>query len=64
MPEEGAVLQSVAAAARWQFGYKGKSWLLSERVLFIASMVGLTCNVMDQWAFAPSYVFLSSLQKC
>lgn len=47
MPEEGAVLRSVAAAAQWQFGYKGKSWLLSECVLFIAGMVGLTCNVMD-----------------
>lgn len=55
MPEEGVALQSVAAAAQWQFGYKGKSWLLSERVLFMASRVGLTCNMMDSLALAPSY---------
>lgn len=53
MPEEGFVLQSVAAAARWQFGYKSKSWLLSEHVLFIITLNGLICDIMGQWASAP-----------
>lgn len=48
MPEEGVVLQPVAAAARWQFGYKGKSCSLSEPVLFIASLVGESGLVMQR----------------
>lgn len=46
MPGEGVELQSVAAAARWQFGYKSRSWLLSACVLFIMSLNGLICDIM------------------
>lgn len=46
MPEEGVVLQSAAASAQWQFGYESKSWLLSERVLFIIILNGLIYDIM------------------
>lgn len=43
MPKEDAVFLTVSPAACWQFGYKCRSWLLSDPV-FVSSLQELTCH--------------------